>query len=156
MQPAIRKSRELEPGMRAECRRSFSPTDLADYLQLADVGLPADQVPEPLIGGMFSYLLGTQLPGPGTNYMKQQISFRSPALAGEELLATVEVSRLRPEKQLVYLRTTCLGADGRLVAEGEALVLVKDVAADSPQGARCPAEPIEDDKEPPDERICTP
>lgn len=119
----------FKPGARAECRRSFSAADLADYADLA--GIAAGQgVPEPLIGGMFSYLLGTRLPGPGTNYLKQQIIFHAPARPGEELTAAVEVSRVRPEKELVNLRTTCLGADGRLIAEGEALVLVKDVAAD--------------------------
>ncbi|NNJ11711.1 phosphate acetyltransferase [Chloroflexales bacterium ZM16-3] len=117
---------DLILGARAECKRSFSAEDLASYAGLAG-GAPGDTVPEPLIGGMFSYLLGTRLPGPGTNYLKQRIVFLGPARPGEQLIAAVEVSRVRPEKDLIYLLTTCHGADGRLVAEGEALVLVKDV-----------------------------
>lgn len=36
-------------------------------------------VPEPLIAGLFSTLLGVRLPGPGTNYLKQELGFHGPA-----------------------------------------------------------------------------
>jgi hypothetical protein len=39
------------------------------------------------------------------------------------------VIRLRPEKELVNLRTACTDATGALICDGEALVLVKDVSA---------------------------
>jgi 3-hydroxybutyryl-CoA dehydratase len=85
-------------------------------------------VPEPLIGALFSYLLGVQLPGFGTNYLKQEMRFLAPAAPGSALTARVEVTRLRPEKHLVDLATTCRDGDGRLICEGRALVLVRDVA----------------------------
>ena len=44
------------------------------------------------------------------------------------MTARVEITRLRPEKYLVDLATTCRDEDGRLVAEGSALVYVRDVA----------------------------
>ena len=47
---------------------------------------------------------------------------------GEELTARVEITKMRPEKYLVDLKTTCLGADGRVICEGHALVYVRDVA----------------------------
>ena len=40
---------------------------------------------------------------------------------------TVEVIRLRPEKELVNLRTICANPRGEIVCQGEALVLVKDL-----------------------------
>jgi len=40
----------------------------------------------------------------------------------------VEITRLRPEKDLVDLRTCCVGEDGKRVSEGRALVYVADVA----------------------------
>lgn len=83
-------------------------------------------VPGPLLGGLFSQLLGTVLPGRGTNWLKQSLSFPEPAHTGQELTATVEIIRLRPAKQLVNLRTTCVNPAGALVCLGEALVLVRD------------------------------
>jgi acyl dehydratase len=47
---------------------------------------------------------------------------------GEALTASVEITRLRPEKDLVDLRTRCFGEDGKRVSEGRALVYVADVA----------------------------
>jgi acyl dehydratase len=85
-------------------------------------------VPEPLLAALFSYLLGVKLPGPGTNYLKQELAFAGAAPVGETLTATVTITRLRPEKHLCDLSTTLTAADGRTLASGRALVLVKDVA----------------------------
>ena len=43
------------------------------------------------------------------------------------LTATLAVVRVRPEKGLVNLSTTCTAVDGRVVWEGEALVLMKEM-----------------------------
>nr|WP_275982078.1 phosphate acetyltransferase [Frigidibacter sp. ROC022] len=87
----------------------------------------AETVPEPLIGALFSYLLGVRLPGPGTNYLKQELRFLASAPLDTELTARVEITRLRPEKHLVDLRTTCRLPDGTLICDGRALVLARDV-----------------------------
>ncbi|OHC72950.1 MAG: hypothetical protein A3H93_00085 [Rhodocyclales bacterium RIFCSPLOWO2_02_FULL_63_24] len=84
-------------------------------------------VPWPLLAGMFSDLLGTQLPGRGTGWMKQQLRYLSAAHPGETLTATVAITRLRAEKELVNLATRISAADGRVVCDGEALVLVKNL-----------------------------
>ena len=118
-------------GQSAAVKRRFAGRDLVEYRALAAMEPPAaagdQRVPGPLLGALFSYLLGTELPGRGTNYLKQRLAFPAPAFVGEELTATVEIIRLRPEKDLVNLRTTCTAPGGRVVCEGEALVLVKDV-----------------------------
>ncbi len=122
-------------GQCATIRRTFTAAGLAEYRALANLPV-ADvtdegraEIPGPLLGALFSYLLGTTLPGPGTNYLKQRLSYPAPAYTGEELTATVEIVRLRPEKELVNLRTICVAPDGRVACEGEALVLVRDVGA---------------------------
>ncbi len=117
---------EFTIGMAAEARRAFGADELAAYAALTGDRRPPEAVPEPLIGALFSYLLGTRLPGPGTNYLRQRLSFHAQARPGEELTARVEVTRVRPEKALVNLATICLGAGGRPIATGEALVLVAD------------------------------
>ena len=88
---------------------------------------PALQVPGALLGGLFSFLLGTRLPGRGTNWLKQRLTFPAPCYAGQEVTARVEIVRLRAEKDLVNLCTTCTVPGGQVVCEGEALVLVKDL-----------------------------
>ena len=118
----------LEIGRDAQLARRFAPDDVDGYRALGGHVPPGGEVPEPLIDALFSQLLGMSLPGLGTNYLKQHSAFRCAARVGERLTARVEVSRLRPEKHLVDLITTCRGEDGRLVCEGRALVYIRDVA----------------------------
>lgn len=89
-------------------------------------GAGADSVPEPLIAGLFSYLLGVELPGAGTNYLKQDLVFKASAPLNTKLDARVEITRLRPEKHLVDLWATCRTRDGMLICEGRSLVKAKD------------------------------
>ncbi|PTX02815.1 phosphate acetyltransferase [Pararhodobacter aggregans] len=118
----------MKVGDSAEVTRRYSAGDMADFAALAGGDLPG-HVPEPLIGALFSYLLGVELPGSGTNYLKQSLDFRGAAPLDVPLTARVEITRLRPEKHLVDLATTCRLPDGTLVCEGRALVLAKDVGA---------------------------
>jgi len=118
----------MKTGDSVEITRSYTPADMADFAALTGGELPG-HVPEPLIGALFSYLLGVHLPGSGTNYLKQSLTFLAPAPLNLPLTARVEITRLRPEKHLVDLATTCRLPDGTLVCEGRALVLAKDVGA---------------------------
>jgi acyl dehydratase len=131
----------MQLGQRAHTHRTFTAADLAEYADLTDdtnplftdaafvrnLGYEGPLVPGGLLGGLFSYLLGTVLPGPGTNYLKQRLHFPVPAYAGQELAASVTVIRIRPDKQLVNLGTLCTTTSGTVVCHGEALVLVSDV-----------------------------
>ena len=118
----------MKVGDSASVVRTYAPADLAAFAALCGHDGPLDAVPEPLLAALFSYLLGVTLPGPGTNYLKQELTFAAPAPLGEALTATVAITRLRPEKHLCDLATTVTGADGRTLVTGRALVLVKDVA----------------------------
>lgn len=84
-------------------------------------------LPGGLLGGMISDILGTELPGPGTNWLKQRFEFLKPAYPNTPITANVEIVRLRPEKDLVDLRTSCVDPMGDLVLDGEALVWVSDL-----------------------------
>lgn len=117
----------FEAGRSATVTRRFTADDVVAYESLGGHAVAGDTVPEPLINALFSYLLGTRLPGLGTNYLKQESRFPLAAKLGDALTATVEITRLRPDKHLVDLRTTCHGEDGTLLCEGRALVLVRDV-----------------------------
>jgi acyl dehydratase len=119
--------RGLAVGQAASLRRAYSDVDLAEYWALLGGERPAAApLPGPLLGALFSCLLGTELPGRGTNWLKQRFVFLRPAYPGDELVAHARVARLRPEKALVNLRTWVNLADGGLVCDGEALVWVGD------------------------------
>lgn len=116
----------MQVGDRAEVERTYHASDAAGFVALAGLGKDTtDHVPEPLIAALFSYLLGVRLPGPGTNYLKQEMVFLAEARWGALLTASVEVTRLRPEKDLVDLATLCVEADGTVICRGRALVLFK-------------------------------
>lgn len=131
----------LRPGMSASSTRMFGIADLDEYGDLSgdrnpifrdDVeakmrGFKSRIVPWPLLAGMFSDLLGTRLPGRGTGWMKQQLRYPAVAHPGEALTATVTITRLRADKELVNLATRVSTADGRVVCDGEALVLVRNL-----------------------------
>lgn len=118
----------LAVGQKAQATRTFSADDVARYVDLGGHEPAEGEVPEPLVNALFSRLLGIELPGRGTNYLKQESAFFDRAHVGEALTATVEITRLRPEKDLVDLRTRCSGEHSRLISEGRALVYVADVA----------------------------
>ena len=114
-------------GDSAQTVRTFSAPDVAEYADLAGSAVQTDAVPEPLIGALFSFLLGTRLPGPGTKYLKQSLEFLAPAPLDVPLTAEVEIIRLRTDKHLVDLETTCRTPDGTLICRGRALVQVADL-----------------------------
>ena len=73
--------------------------------------------------------LGVELPGRGTNYLKQELVYLKPARLDETLTARVTITRLRPEKHLCDLETILTDARGKVLATGRALVFVRDVSA---------------------------
>ena len=124
-------------GQGAKTSRLFSEEDVANYHSLTGDtalnfgGRTANDgkatIPGPLLGGLFSYLLGTQLPGRGTNWLKQSFSFPRSAYLDEEVTAEVSITRLRPHKAVVNLSTICKNPAGEIVCHGKALVLVSDL-----------------------------
>jgi 3-hydroxybutyryl-CoA dehydratase len=120
-------SAPLKLGDRAHLTRIFTDQDLRDLHTLTGAPIADGDVPEPLINSLFSYLLGVDLPGQGTNYLKQETRFLDTARRDEPLTASVKITRLRPEKHLVDLETNCHNATGNLIATGRALVYAKDV-----------------------------
>lgn len=125
---------EIAPGEKAELRRLITADDLYIFavasgntnpMHLQDRDHDGDGDTERIAPGMFvasliSAVLGTQLPGPGTNYRRQSLDFHSRVHAGEEVLVRAEV--LSKSGGLVRLRTSVTHADGRPILTGEAEV----------------------------------
>jgi acyl dehydratase len=75
-----------------------------------------------LAASLFSGLLGMKLPGEGSIYLGQSLTFATPIYIGDKVTATVEIVNIRPDKPIVTLRTYCLNSEGTLVIDGEAVV----------------------------------
>jgi acyl dehydratase len=77
-----------------------------------------------IAAGLISATLANDLPGPGTVYLSQTLQFKAPVFPGDTITTTVEVKSVRPDKPIVTLATFCKNQDGKVVLEGEAVVLV--------------------------------
>jgi len=131
----------LHLGQTATVQREFSAKDLNTYAELIGdnnslfidkhyarkKGFKDQLIPGPLLSSMFSELLGTRLPGRGTNWLKQNLHFPAAAYVNDLITAQVEIIRLRPQKNLVNLLGTCKDSQGSLVCQAQTLVLVKDL-----------------------------
>lgn len=73
-------------------------------------------------GALISTVLGTQLPGPGTIYVSQNIRFKKPVAIGDTL--TVKVTAIeKKEKNRVVFSCECNNQQGDVVMEGQAEVV---------------------------------
>lgn len=74
-------------------------------------------------GALISAVLGTELPGPGTIYLNQNLSFRRPVGLGDTVTVRVTVKEKTQAHHHVTLECICLNQDGETVIEGQALVI---------------------------------
>ena len=72
---------------------------------------------------LISAVLGMRLPGPGAVYLSQTLNFRGPVRIGDVVSVSVEVVDLAEQGRRVRLACEC-GVDGKIVLDGEALVMV--------------------------------
>ncbi|CAN5318822.1 MaoC family dehydratase [soil metagenome] len=75
-----------------------------------------------LSGAYISALIAGELPGSGTIYLSQQMSFRRPVRIGDEVVTTATVTAIDAEKGRVTLATVCT-VNSKPVVEGEAVVM---------------------------------
>jgi 3-hydroxybutyryl-CoA dehydratase len=75
-----------------------------------------------LSAGFISTVLGTRLPGPGSVYLRQELTFLGAVKIGDTITARVEVTEIDAAKGRVKLLTTCDNQEGKRVLTGEAVV----------------------------------
>ena len=83
-------------------------------------------------GALVSTVLGTQLPGPGTIYLKQDFKFCRPVSLGDNLKVTVTVLEKRDHHH-VLLDCACTNQHDEVVIEGKALVIAPTEQIDRPR-----------------------
>ena len=127
---------ELKAGDKAQFTKTISETDIYLYAGVTGDFNPAhiNEVYAKethfktriahgmLMAGFISTVVGNQLPGPGTIYMKQELEFLGPVRIGDTITAEVEVMEILEEKKHVRLKTTCVTHKGDEVVHGHALV----------------------------------
>lgn len=74
-------------------------------------------------GALISAVLGTELPGPGTIYLNQTLSFRRPVGLGDTVTVRVQVREKIADKKRVILNCECINEAGEVVITGEADVI---------------------------------
>ena len=129
-------------GASASITKTIGPAEIESFASLSSdrnpMHLSADfarrtRYRRPIAHGMLtasliSAVIGTKLPGPGSIWVSQTLNFLHPVFPGDTITATATVTALHEEKPLVTLETQCANQDGHLVLDGEALILLDDLA----------------------------
>ena len=79
-----------------------------------------------LIGSFISNVIGTRMPGEGSIYMKQEMTFLRPVYYGDRVTVEVAVIALQKDRNRAVLSTDCYNQKGEKVLAGEALVMPKE------------------------------
>jgi len=128
---------ELKIGDNAELTRTLKPQDIELFAVMSGDVNPAhvdaeyaqsDMFHKVIAHGMWggaliSAVLGTELPGPGTIYLNQNLSFRNAVGLGDTVTVRVTVAALEPAHRHVTFDCICLNQNGETVIEGQALVI---------------------------------
>ena len=127
---------DIEIGMRRHLRKEITDRDIELFAEVStdhnpvhlDDGYAQDTIFEGriahgmLTAGLISAVIGEQLPGHGTVYMKQSLTFMAPVRIGDMVRAEVTVTDMIPAKRRVALDCHCAVGD-TVVLKGEALVM---------------------------------
>lgn len=76
-----------------------------------------------LTAGLISAVLGTKLPGPGTIYLAQNLSFKKAVYFGDTITAKVTVLSKNIDKNIIICETICYNQEEEIVLIGEATVM---------------------------------
>lgn len=127
---------ELTPGDSADFTKTVSESDIYLYAGITGDFNPAHIDQEyasktffkariahgMLSAGFISAVIAMKLPGPGTIYREQHLTFLAPVYINDTIKAVVEVMDIDPEKKTVTLATRCFNQDNTLVLDGTAIV----------------------------------
>ena len=129
---------ELEVGQTASIERELTPMDVNLFAAMSGnidplhfSGGAASRFRQPIGHGMwtsslFSGLLGTRLPGPGTIYLSQNLTFIAPLHVGDRVKATVRITeKTRDDNghERVTFECSCDNQKGDPVITGTAVVI---------------------------------
>ena len=74
-------------------------------------------------GALISAAIATQLPGPGSIYRGQTLTFKNPVKAGDTVTVTLTINEIKERLKLVVLDCEAKNQDRKLIAKGVAEVI---------------------------------
>lgn len=82
---------------------------------------------KPIVHGMFvasqiSNLIANKLPGPGSIYKSQSLTFKRPVYYDDTIKCEAEIISIVTEKKIIELKTVCSNANNEVVIEGIAVI----------------------------------
>ncbi|WP_333713685.1 MaoC family dehydratase [Yoonia sp.] len=127
---------DIEIGMVRSIRKVVTDRDIALFAEVSTdrnpVHLDDEYAHDTIFGGriahgmltagLVSAVIGEQLPGHGTVYLRQNLKFLAPVRPGDMVLAEVEVTAIDHSRRRVTMDTRCI-VEGKTVLAGEATVL---------------------------------
>lgn len=72
---------------------------------------------------LISAAIAQQLPGPGSVYISQEVSYRLPVKLGDTITVNLTVTDKKDRRQMVTINTTAVNQAGKTVARGSAVVI---------------------------------
>jgi phosphate acetyltransferase len=112
---------EIAIGDSASLSRTLSKDDIALFAVMSGDVNPAIIGHGMWGGALVSAVLGTRLPGPGTIYLGQDLSFRKPVSLGDTITVTMTAKEKRPEKHIVVFDCRCVNQRGEEAITGTAV-----------------------------------
>ena len=126
---------QLKLGDRASLRKTITSNDVTEFARITldtnPLHLDEEFAKQTRFGGcivhgmfgasLISAVIGTELGGP--IYLGQTLKFLKPIRVGETITASVEVTSVQENKNIVTLRTSVINEEGIEVIVGEASVL---------------------------------
>ncbi len=127
---------DLETGLSRSLSKVMGHAEIAAFAEISEdrnpLHLDADYAAQTMFKGriahgmlsaaLFSAIIGERLPGHGTIYLAQNLSFRAPVKPGDLVDATVTVAAIDLNKGRVSLDCVARVGD-KVVIKGDALVL---------------------------------
>jgi 3-hydroxybutyryl-CoA dehydratase len=127
----------LKPGMSATYERTVTVADIDAFAAVSGDHNPVHlddayakttmfkgRIAHGMLGASFiSTAIASKLPGPGSVYLAQSLSFKAPVRPGDKVETVITVAEVIAKKKRVVLKTQCrVGAT--VVIDGEATVMV--------------------------------
>ncbi|ORU90861.1 MAG: (R)-hydratase [Cycloclasticus sp. symbiont of Poecilosclerida sp. M] len=127
---------EMEVGQTASMSKTVSEADIDAFAAVtgdcSPIHVSADYAANSMFkqkiahgmlsAGFISATIGTQLPGPGSVYLKQTLTFKGPVMIGDTVKTTATITSIKEKRKMLTIETICT-VDGKPVVVGEAWVM---------------------------------